>query len=165
MEVKNKYVYLLEYSQKETDDLIESVYDITESISWNKIENADKMQFFSVMKRIIQRGDFTSYSCVNLLRDIMTDEMYDFMLTELRKDIFKNEPLSIEIMKIITCDNFPEYYAFLNAVKDNISISLNFRKFINIILDFENGKIKYFSFPNLNRKSYDSTDIEIDWSC
>nr|WP_180487105.1 hypothetical protein [Treponema socranskii] len=64
MEVKNKYVYLLEYSQKETDDLIESVYDITESISWNKIENADKMQFFSVMKRIIQRGDFTSYSCV-----------------------------------------------------------------------------------------------------
>ena len=165
MEVKNKYVYLLEYSQKETDDLIESVYDITESISWNKIENADKMQFFSVMKRIIQRGDFTSYSCVNLLRDIMTDEMYNFMLTELRKDIFKNEPLSIEIMKIITCDNFPEYYAFLNAVKDNISISLNFRKFINIILDFEKGKIKYFSFPNLNRKSHDSTDIEIDWSC
>lgn len=165
MEVKNKYVYLLEYSQKETDDLIESVYDITESISWNKIENADKIRFFSIMKRIIQRGDFTSYSCVNLLRDIMTDEMYDFMLTELRKDIFKNEPLSIEIMKIITCDNFPEYYAFLNAVKDNISISLNFRKFINIILDFKKGKIKYFSFPNLNRKSHDSTNIEIDWSC
>ena len=46
MEVKNKYVYLIEYSQKETDDLIESVYDITESISWNKIENADKIRFF-----------------------------------------------------------------------------------------------------------------------
>lgn len=75
------------------------------------------------MKKIIRRSDFRSYSCVNLLRDIMTDEMFDFLLEELKKDVLINEPLSIEIMK---------------------------------------RKLKCLSFPNLNRKSRDSTEIEIE---
>ena len=70
--------------------------------------------------QIIRRSDFRSYSCVNLLRDIMTDEMFDFLLEELKKDVLINEPLSIEIMKIITCNNFPEYYSFLDFAKDNM---------------------------------------------
>ena len=115
------------------------------------------------MKKIIRRSDFRSYSCVNLLRDIMTDEMFDFLLEELKKDVLINEPLSIEIMKIITCNNFPEYYSFLDFAKDNMLISFNFRKFIISILDFNQGKLKCLSFPNLNRKSRDSTEIEIDW--
>ena len=47
----------------------------------------------------------------------MTDEMFDFLLEELKKDVLINEPLSIEIMKIITCNNFPEYYSFLDFAK------------------------------------------------
>ena len=50
----------------------------------------------------------------------MTDEMFDFLLEELKKDVLINEPLSIEIMKIITCNNFPEYYSFLDFAKDNM---------------------------------------------
>ena len=164
MDTKNKYDYLLRFTVKEIDDLIASVYDVTELIFHNQLDIFDKIQFFSVIKIIIKRGDFTSYSCVNLIRDIMTDEMYNFLLDELRKDIFKNEPLAIEIMKINTCDTFPEYYSFLDDVKDNSSISLNFRKFINMILKFKKGKIKYFSFPFLNRKVIDGDEIEIVWS-
>lgn len=50
----------------------------------------------------------------------MTDEKFDFLLEELKKDVLINEPLSIEIMKIITCNNFPEYYSFLDFAKDNM---------------------------------------------
>lgn len=164
MYTENKYKYLLQYETNETDHLVESVYDVIEQISKNKIDSSEKKEFFSVMKEIIQRGDFTSYSCVNLFRDIMTDDMYDFMLEELKKEIFKNEPLTIEIMKIITVANYKEYYSFLDSVKNNSSVSFNLRKLIRIILDFENGKIKYFSFPLINQKSMNSTILEIDWS-
>lgn len=164
MYTENKYKYLLQYETNETDHLVESVYDVIEQISKNKIDSSEKKEFFSVMKEIIQRGDFTSYSCVNLFRDIMTDDMYDFMLEELKKEIFKNEPLTIEIMKIITVANYKEYYSFLDSVKNNSSVSFNLRKLIRIILDFENGKIKYFSFPLINQKSMNSTTLEIDWS-
>ncbi|MCI5695961.1 MAG: hypothetical protein MR349_02105 [Spirochaetia bacterium] len=50
----------------------------------------------------------------------MTDEMFDFLLEELKKDVLINEPLSIEIKEIITCNNFPEYYSFLDFAKDNM---------------------------------------------
>lgn len=40
----------------------------------------------------------------------------------------------------------------LPKLKDNISILLNFQKFINIILDFEKGKIKYFFFSEFKSK-------------
>ena len=93
----------------------------------------------------------------------MTDEMFDFLLEELKKDVLINEPLSIEIKEIITCNNFPEYYSFLDSAKDNMLISFNFRKFIISVLDFNQGKLKCLSFPNLNRKSRDSTEIEIEW--
>ena len=122
--MKNEYAYLLDYPQEEVDDLVESVYNITELFENNKIEENGKKNFYSVMKKIIRRSDFRSYSCVNLLRDIMTDEMFDFLLEELKKDVLINEPLSIEIMK---------------------------------------RKLKCLSFPNLNRKSRDSTEIEIEW--
>lgn len=162
--MKNEYAYLLDYPQEEVDDLVESVYNITELIENNKIEENGRKNFYSIMKKIIRRSDFRSYSCVNLLRDIMTDEMFDFLLEELKKDVLINEPLSIEIMKIITCNNFPEYYSFLDFAKDNMLISFNFRKFIISVLDFNQGKLKCLSFPNLNRKSRDSTEIEIDWN-
>ena len=122
--MKNEYSYLLDYPQEEVDDLVESVYNITELIENNKIEENGRKNFYSIMKKIIRRSDFRSYSCVNLLRDIMTDEMFDFLLEELKKDVLINEPLSIEIMK---------------------------------------RKLKCLSFPNLNRKSRDSTEIEIEW--
>ena len=162
--MKNEYAYLLDYPQEEVDDLVESVYNITELIENNKIEENGRKNFYSVMKKIIRRSDFRSYSCVNLIRDIMTDEMFDFLLEELKKDVLINEPLSIEIMKIITCNNFPDYYSFLDLAKDNMLISFNFRKFIISVLDFNQGKLKCLSFPNLNRKSRDSTEIEIDWN-
>ena len=123
--MKNEYSYLLDDPQEEVDDLVESVYNITELFENNKIEENGKKNFYSVMKKIIRRSDFRSYSCVNLLRDIMTDEMFDFLLEELKKDVLINEPLSIEIMK---------------------------------------RKLKCLSFPNLNRKSRDSTEIEIEWN-
>lgn len=161
----NKYNYLLSYSLNDTDRLLESVYDITESFSQKLVTDSEKTLFFSVMKKIIERGDFNSYSCINLLRDIMTDDLYNFMLNELKKFIFNNEPLAIEIMKIITCNNFPEYYNFLDSVKNDTAISLNFRKFINIVLKFEKGEINHFTFPLLNRKDSNSHKIEIDWCC
>lgn len=161
--MKNEYAYLLDYPQEKNDDLVETVYKITELIENDKIAENEKKNFYSVMKKIIRRSDFRSYSCVNLLRDIMIDEMFDFLLEELKKNVLTNEPLSIEIMKIITCDNFPEYYSFLDSAKDNMLISYNFRKLIFSVLDFNQGKLKCLSFPNLNRKSRDSTEIEIDW--
>lgn len=100
----------------------------------------------------------------NLLRDIKADELHGFLLDELRKDIFINEPLSIEIMKLLPRKGFPEYHDFLDSVKDEPGISPDFRNFINAILDFDQGKTKALSFPSLYRKSRDSTDVEIKWS-
>ena len=160
----NKYDYLLKYPLESANDLSQAALDITELVEQNQLDEADKAQFFDVMRTIIQRGDFSSYCCVNLLRDIMSDDMRDFLLDELRKDVFINEPLSIEIMKLLTGDNFPAYYDFLDSVKDEPSISSDFRNFINAILDFDQGKTKVLSFPSLYRKSRDSTDVEIKWS-
>lgn len=160
------YDCLLKYSLKETDDLSMIVYDITELIEKNQLDEAGKAQFFAVIKKIIQRGDLTSYCCVNLLRDIMTDEMYDFLLEELKKDIFKNVPLSLEIMKIIDIDDFPEYLDFLESIKDSTSISCDFRNFINIVLDFHHGIIGSFGFPiyEIIPGITDVKDVEIDWT-
>ena len=55
-----------------------------------------------------------------------------------------------------------EMFDFLDFAKDNMLISFNFRKFIISVLDFNQGKLKCLSFPNLNRKSRDSTEIEIE---
>ena len=55
-----------------------------------------------------------------------------------------------------------EMFDFLDFAKDNMLISFNFRKFIISVLDFNQGKLKSLSFPNLNRKSRDSTEIEIE---
>ena len=93
----------------------------------------------------------------------MSDDMCDFLLDELRKDVFRNVPLSIEIMKLLTGDNFPAYHDFLDSVKDEPGISPDFRNFIYAILDFDQGKTKVLSFPSLYRKSRDSTDVEIKW--
>lgn len=161
--MKEEYTYLLDYPKEKIDDLVETVFNVAELIKNDEIEEIDKKNFYSIMKEIIRRSDFRSYSCVNLLRDIMIDEMFDFLLEELKKNVSTNEPLSIEIMKIITCDDFPEYYSFLGTAKDNMLISSNLRKFISSVFDFGQGKTKYLSFPNLNRRSRDSTEIDIDW--
>ncbi|MBD5426278.1 MAG: hypothetical protein HDR38_01815 [Treponema sp.] len=165
----DKYDYLLKYPPEEAVDLSEAVYEITELIEQEQLDEVDKAQFSAVMKKIIQRGDVTSYACANLLRDIMTDEMYDFLLEELKKDVFRNVPLSIEIMKIIDVDDFPEYLAFLESIKDNPSIPCDFRNFITIILDFHHGIIGSFGFPTYKRSLgapgvKDIKDIEFDWT-
>lgn len=162
METTNKYSYLLKFSQKERYDLSDAVYNITELIYQDKISHKDKEQFFSVIKTIIHRGDITSYSCVNLLRDIMTDEMCKFMLDELRINIFENDVLSIEIMKIINYGDFTEYYEFLESVKDDVKITKELRKFIKTVLDFHNGKRGYFTFPVINSDE-NGEIIRIDW--
>ncbi|MBD5446796.1 MAG: hypothetical protein HDR32_03435 [Treponema sp.] len=169
MEAKNRYDYLLEYSKEEAVGLQKFADEITRLTEQNQMDEADKAQLFAVMKKIIQRGDTTSYCCVNLLRDIMTDEMYDFLLEELKKDVFRNVPLSIEIMKIIDVDNFPEYLAFLESIKDETSIPCDFRNFITIILDFHHGIIGSFGFPTYKRSLgtpgvKDIKDIEFDWT-
>ena len=56
--MKNEYSYLLDYSQEEVDDLVESVYNITELFENNKIEENGRKNFYSVMKKIIRRSDF-----------------------------------------------------------------------------------------------------------
>lgn len=160
----NNYDYLLEYTEKDRNLLMESVYDITELIRTKQIDESASKEFIFVVKTIIQRGDFTSFSCVNLLRDIMTDDLYDFLLGELKKCMLRNEPLAIEIMKIITCDNFHNYYSYLESVKNNSEISDGMKNLINIILNFEKGIVKVFSFPVINQKNRDSTELVIDWS-
>lgn len=162
--MRNKFNYLVEYSNEEIYELTEEVYNITELISQKKMDEAAKNDFLVVIKKIIQRCDFSSLRCVCLLRDIMTVELYDFLFDELKKDIFISETISIEIMKIITVDNFPEYYAFLETVKNNSNISLEFRNFIHKILQFEKGEVYTLGFPLLNQKSADSQEITIDWS-
>lgn len=164
METKNQYEYLLEYTEENAADLTFAVDKVVELVLQNHIDNKGKKDFFSVMKKIIQREDYTTYRCINLLRDIMTDEMYDFLLEELKKEIYKSESISIEIMKIITIDDFSKCYDFLKSIKDNEAISLDLRKFINVVLDFHNGKIKTYGFPRLNQVNQYSTDIKIDWS-
>ena len=78
-------------------------------------------------------------------------------------------PLSIEIMKIIDVDNFPEYLAFLESIKDNPSIPCDFRNFITIIFDYHHGIIGSFEFPTYKRSLgapgvKDIKDIEFDWT-
>ena len=141
METKNQYEYLLEYTEENSADLTFAVDKVVELVIQNHIDNKGKKDFFSVMKKIIQREDYTTYRCINLLRDIMTDEMYDFLLEELKKEIYKSESISIEIMKIITIDDFSKCYDFLESIKDNEAISLDLRKFINVVLDFPIVKI------------------------
>lgn len=136
MKTANKYDYLLKCSPEEINDLAQAACRVTKLIEQNRLDEANKAQFFAVMRTIIQRGDTSSYCCVNLLRDIKADELHGFLLDELRKDIFINEP----------------------------GISSDFRNFINAILDFDQGKTKVLSFPSLYRKSRDSTDVEIKWS-
>ena len=85
MKTKNRYDYLLEYSKEEALGLQKFADEITRLTEQNQMDEADKAQFSAVMKKIIQRGDVTSYACANLLRDIMTDEMYDFLLEELKR--------------------------------------------------------------------------------
>ena len=162
--MKNKYNYLLKYSNSEIYDLTEEIYNITELISQEKIDESAKNDFFIVIKKIIQRCDFTSCRCICLLRDIMTVELYDFLLEELKKDIFISEAVSLEIMKIITVDNFPEYYSFLSNIENNSNISVEFRNFIHKILQLENGDITSLRFPILMQKSADSQEITIDWT-
>lgn len=145
-------------------DLTRKIDDTVELIKQNKISEIEKNKFIEFLKEIVSRKDFSSYCCVCFFRDIMTKELYDFLLQELKESVFCNVPLSIEIMKIITIGDFPEYYVFLDEVKNNESLSKDFLLFINKTLDLHNGRTTNLSFPLLNRRDAQSEHIDIVWN-
>lgn len=158
--MENKYSYLLNILDENVYDLQEEIYKITGL--YNALTKNEKDSFFYVMKQIIQRADFRSYSSVNLLRDIMTAEMYDFLFTELKKDVFINVPLSLEIMKLIDSPN-SEYCAFLETIENNLKIPSDFRKFIHSVVLFHRGEINTLTFPMDVPKKSEQYEIEIIW--
>lgn len=62
------YEYLLEYSKEEAAGLQKFADEITRLTEQKQLDEADKAQSFTVMKKIIQRGDTTSYACQFLSR-------------------------------------------------------------------------------------------------
>lgn len=161
VELNNNFKTLLDLS--DLDELLEKVDDTVQLIKQDKISEKDKSDFIKVFEEIINRKDFFSYNSVCFLRDIMTKELYSFLLQEFKESVFCNVPLAVEIMKIITIGDFPDYYTYLEEIKDNELLSSNFTSFIHKVLDFHNGVTTNLSFPILNRKNAQTEKIEIIW--
>lgn len=152
----------LENINKHISDLTFDVGDIFDMYTNGELNEAEKRLFVKTLKTIVEKHDVRSIFCVGFFRDIMTDELYDYLLDQLKKCIYISEALALEIMKLITCDGFSEYYVFLESIKDNDKLTDEFRKFIKTILDFQSRKIECFSFPLIN-SDVNGENITIDW--
>lgn len=152
----------LENIDRPCDELSFDMGDISDMYENGTLNESEKSLFINTLKQIVEKYDMRSVTCVCLFRDIMTADLYDYLLEVLKKSVYVNEALSIRITQLLTCDDFPKYYDFLESVKDDYRISNKFREYIQNILDFNNHKTNNLSPPTVycNKKG---DALTIDW--
>lgn len=152
----------LENRERPCDELSFDLGEISDMYENGTLNESEKSLFINTLKQIVEKYDMRSVACVCLFRDIMTADLYGYLLDQLKKCIYVNEALSIRITQLLICDDFTEYYDFLESVKDDYRISNKFREYIQNILDFNNHKTHNLSPPTVycNKKG---DAITIDW--
>lgn len=108
----------LENIDRPCDELSFDMGDISDMYENGTLNESEKSLFINTLKQIVEKYDMRSVACVCLFRDIMTADLYDYLLEVLKKSVYVNEALSIRITQLLTCDDFPKYYDFLESVKD-----------------------------------------------
>jgi hypothetical protein len=83
----------LENIDKHISDLTFDMGDISDMYENGTLNESEKSLFINTLKQIVEKYDMRSVTCVCLFRDIMTADLYDYLLEVLKKSVYVNEAL------------------------------------------------------------------------
>ncbi len=130
-----------------------------------KITDEERNFIIDVFKSHIENRTKHSIICSSILGSYFDDEIKIFLFEQLKKNINKDIFLSVNLLN--ECTLFSDYigvdfFVFLKKQLNNNYLPKEFKKYIQDIIDFEEGKSDSLDSPSVHIEP-DGNNIKIYW--